>query len=615
MSLHSLKVERPQHLLALTALLVTWGLVHVALVAFRGVPALDGSLVDPDSYMRLVRVGELVRDWHWFDGTIARANAPYGDTLHWTRPFDVLILLFALPASYAMDMERALYVAGFLVSPVLQLATALLLIWALRPVIQRDARFLPAVALFLQPGALAYSLLGRADHHALLLLVFVAVAGFMLRGLHNARDGRAPFIAGAFAAFGVWISVEFLLVAAICLTTLSLAWLIGERDRASQGKWFAFGLSAVILLALFVERPIDSLLVASYDRVSSVYYLVSVAILVFWRTAETLEGRRGPGLHLAGRAALGTVGAVAVALVIAAVYPLFYAGPMAEVDPRIVPIWLDRVLEMRPLVPDDRHSLGTFVIFLGGVIVAIPLFVVALMSERGSPRFFPYLFIGVALILLTLVALRHMRFSSYAELAFVMAFAVLFDRFLRWTGTIDTDLLRGFLRGSFISILVVGPLVVGNTLMARPTNHTDAAGQSLSGCDAGAVAAYLESDPRWRMAPQTILAFMDIGPELLYRTRHRVIGTPYHRNGDGIFDGHRMLATGDLAEARALAEQRRVDLILLCQSSAERAFYAAAEGEENLYALLDRGTPPGWLSAVELPPTLRDTARLYQVVR
>ena len=45
------------------------------------------------------------------------------------------------------------------------------------------------------------------------------------------------------------------------------------------------------------------------------------------------------------------------------------------------------------------------------------------------------------------------------------------------------------------------------------------------------VAAFLESDPRWSAAPQTVLAFMDIGPELLYRTRHEVIGTPYHRNG------------------------------------------------------------------------------------
>src|SRR3546814_9831530 len=99
------------------------------------------------SYMRMVRVSELAQGWQWFDDTIARANAPYGDVLHWTRPFDLLILLLALPAGFVLEAEQALYLAGMIVSPLLQLATALLLIWALRPVIRPEVWFLPAVAL------------------------------------------------------------------------------------------------------------------------------------------------------------------------------------------------------------------------------------------------------------------------------------------------------------------------------------------------------------------------------------------------------------------------------------------------------------------------------------
>src|SRR3546814_7177911 len=108
--------------------------------------------------------------------------------------------------------------------------------------------------------------------------------------------------------------------------------------------------------------------------------------------------------------------------------------------------------------------------------------------------------------------------------------------------------------------------------MTEEAVASDAAGQPLDGCEVRDVAGYLETDPQWR-SPQTVLAFMDIGPELLYRTRHRVIGTPYHRNGDGIFDGHRILASPDLAAARALIEQRRIDLVLLCPSPVERGFY------------------------------------------
>ncbi|GAB4369360.1 MAG: hypothetical protein Kow00114_29110 [Kiloniellaceae bacterium] len=598
----------------MATLVLTWVLVHICLTLFRDVPVFEGGLIDPDSYMRLVRVQELVQGWDWFDSTIARANAPYGDTLHWTRPFDLLILLLALPASLVLELERAIFVAGLAVSPLLQLATVLLLVWALRPAIRPAFWFLPALALFLQPGALSYSLVGRADHHAFLLLVFVVTAGFTLRALRNKLDARPALGAGLAAGFGVWLSVEFLLVVGACFAALGLAWLSGERERAQQSKWCALGMSLVLLVALFVERPLAQAFDVSYDSVSSVQYLLAVGMLVFWQAVEVFEARsrRGPGLLT--RAALAAAGAAAVALLVGGVYPLFFAGPMAEVDPRIVPIWLDRVLEMRPLIPDDRDTLGRFIFYLGGLVLVSLPFLKILAEERGSPRFFAYLFIALACLLLGLVTVAHMRFSIYAEGAFVMAFAVVLDRFLQWSGHIANNLLRGVLRGAFISVVLMGPILVGGSLMAKDT-ASDPGGQPLTGCKVRDMAAYLENDPQWRAEPQTLLAFMDIGPELLYRTHHRVIGTPYHRNGEGIYDGYRILATDDLAAARSLMAQRGVDLVMLCLSPPERSFYARADGKENLYQRLAEGRPPAWLAPVALPGELAGQALLYRVLR
>src|SRR3546814_3112961 len=62
--------------LAVAALIVTWAMVHGGLVIFRDLPVFEGGLIDPDSYMRMVRVSELAQGWQWFDDTIARANAP-----------------------------------------------------------------------------------------------------------------------------------------------------------------------------------------------------------------------------------------------------------------------------------------------------------------------------------------------------------------------------------------------------------------------------------------------------------------------------------------------------------------------------------------------------------
>lgn len=615
--MHSYSAKRSgaAALLPYLALFVTWALVHASLIIFRDLPVFESGLVGPDSYMRMLRVTELYQNWDWFDGTIDRANAPFGDTLHWTRPFDLLLMFVALPISFNMQFEQALYIAGILVSPLLQLTTGFALAWAMRPLIRPEVWFLPAVALFLQPGALAYSVAGRADHHSLLLLVFVVTAGCTLRALRNPLDARPAVYAGASAGFGIWLSVEFLVPLAVCLAALGMPWLFGEREKAAQSKWFALAASLILLVALFVERPIEHFLEPSYDRVSVVQFLVLVCILLFWRAAESFENRSATGTGVIGRSLLGLFGVAAAGLLVNSIYPLFFVGPMAGVDPRIVPIWLDRVLEMRPVVPQDRTSLGNFIFYFGSGLIAVPFFLVLLFREVRTSRFWTLAFVGFACLLLWPLAIKHLRFAGYAEAAFIMAFAVVFDRFLQWSHRIHGDLPRGMLRGGVITVLLLGPLMIGSNLANKVAEAQDASGQSLEACNVRQIASFLDSDSRWAGSQQTILTFLDIGPELLYRTRHAVIGTPYHRNGDGIYDSHRIMTSGDPAQARRMMQARGIGLVLLCQSRGEQIFFSADATDSNLYQRLSRGQAPGWLKEVALPDSLQGQARLFAVQR
>ncbi len=613
MQSYSAKRNGPAQLLPYLALVITWALVHTSLIVFRDLPVFESGLVGPDSYMRLLRVTELYQSWDWFDGTIDRANAPYGDTLHWTRPFDILIMLVALPASFGMTFEKAIYVSGILVSPLLQLMTALALAWAMRPLIRPEVWFLPVVALFLQPAALAYSIAGRADHHSLLMLVFVITAGFTLQALRNPLDARPAVYAGAGAGFGIWLSVEFLLPMAVCLAALGTPWLFGQREKAAQNKWFALSASLVLLAALFAERPLEDLLEPSYDRVSSVQFLIVVCILLFWRAAEFYENHAARQTHILGRLLLGVFGVASAGLLVNAVYPLFFTGPMAGVDPRILPIWLDRVLEMRPLIPQDRDSLGAFIFYFGSGLMVLPFFLKFMLEERRSDRFWVLAFIGFACLILWPMAIKHMRFSSYAEVVFVMAIAVVFDRFLQWTHSIHSDLSRGLVRGCVITVLLLGPITVGTMLKNQEADAKDASGQSLEACNVRQVSDFLETDARWAGSQQTILTFLDIGPELLYRTGHAVIATPYHRNSDGIYDSYRILTSSDTENARRMMAERRIDLILLCQSRAEKIFFSSAS--DSLYKRLSEGEAPQWAEEVVLPPSLQRQARLFAINR
>ncbi len=89
-----------------------------------------------------------------------------------------------------------------LISPVCLALTMAALAWAATPMLDRDARLFGCLALLMQPTVLAYSSLGRPDHHSLLLLLFMALLGLTMRLLTDPRAHRMAAAAGLVAALG-----------------------------------------------------------------------------------------------------------------------------------------------------------------------------------------------------------------------------------------------------------------------------------------------------------------------------------------------------------------------------------------------------------------------------
>ena len=78
--------------------------------------------------------------------------------------------------------------------------------------------------------------------------------------------------------------------------------------------------------------------------------------------------------------------------------------------------------------------------------------------------------------------------------------------------------------------------------------------------------------------PQNILNFNYSGPELLYRSHHNVVATPYHRNTAGIADTIRFLRGKSDGPAKALAQKRQIDLALICPADPEASNYRTVAG-------------------------------------
>ncbi len=604
------------------SLFAFWVLVEAGLLAIGATPLFDGGLIGTDGYMRLVRVELLHETGAWFDGRIPRSNAPYGDTLHWTRLFDLLLLAAAWPLTPFLGFEKALFWGGSFVSPLLLLATGLTMIWAAKPVIDRENLPIVILIFFAQLGVMAYSLPGRVDHHTLQMFLIALTVGLVMRCCGVRPEVRLALPAGVVLSLGLWVSAEFLLVTFFTMVAFWLTWLRHGRAGSRAALRFAAGFAGSLVLVLLVERSWDELLAEEYDRVSVVFLLVALLHLAFWAAIFWVE--RGNRLQSRARVSLSAIAAAAGGALLYGVYPKFFGGGMVDVDPEVARVFLSNVKELKSLVPDDLRSFGLFLFWLGAVAIALSFACAQAWRKRRADAGPTWAFFALALGLYFALSLRHLRFAPFAELLAVVPLACLVVALRQRLDGIANRTWREMTRSLATMAVIFGITGVGLWLGLRPGpgSGTDPAktliGAALAGdkdCGIARIAAYLNRPRTFGERSRIIATHVDWGPELLYRTGHAVVAAPYHRNAPGILDIHRMYSAVDPATSKAIVEARGIELALLCPSHRERLFYAGEGEGATFYQRLLEGWTPSWLAPVALPDDLATSFRLFQVVR
>jgi asparagine N-glycosylation enzyme membrane subunit Stt3 len=204
---------------------------------------IDGEtprLTDTDCYMWLVRAERLYDGHGWYDAAIARANWPYGHTLHWARLLDILLLAGAYTGALVTDFKTALFWWAMIISPLLHVVSLAALFWAASPLFGRD-RLARLGLLFLgQMGIWGSFAAGRPDHHSLLLLLFIILLGFIIRMTDARGSLNNAVCAGATAATAMWVSVESLAAVAMAQGIFAALWL--EKRAGIAGKAGGFSL-------------------------------------------------------------------------------------------------------------------------------------------------------------------------------------------------------------------------------------------------------------------------------------------------------------------------------------------------------------------------------------
>ncbi|MFZ0020660.1 MAG: hypothetical protein WAL10_25360, partial [Acetobacteraceae bacterium] len=180
-------------------------LVDVAIGAHWLPSVFHGALFNPDSYMRLARLDDILVAHAPID-VVARDGSGAGTVLYWSHLLDTLLLVLAVPLAPFLGEHEALRWAGVLLGPLSAGLLGMALAWAAAPLSEPARRWTAALSGSLAIPVIAYSLPGVVHHHTLVALAGVMCAGWAGRsGFAGARAGRRL---GAWACFGLWLSPE-----------------------------------------------------------------------------------------------------------------------------------------------------------------------------------------------------------------------------------------------------------------------------------------------------------------------------------------------------------------------------------------------------------------------
>ena len=577
--------------------------VLAAMIVWDLSPVRRGELPDADSYMRLVRVMRLHDTASWYDDSLPRSNAPYGETSNWTRPLDVLMLGPALALQSLVGFRAALFWVGALISPLLLIVGCVTMAWGTKPLWGDDRHLWVMPALFSQLALLTYSSPGRADHHTLIALGNIVELSCGIRLVLGRRNGNASLATGMAGAFAIWVSPEGVFFLVPIVLALAVQWVMGEDEAAAKVWRMSMALAAGLAIAMVVERPPGRFLVVEHDKVSLVHFLAALTAAGAGAAAMTMARHARARLP---RVAVLLGLAWAGGLLVAWVAPGFWRGSLEGANPGFEGTFMPRNAEFQSQFPIDPRGLVFCLEMLGTSALVLPYAIYRARLARGDRSFAMVAALAVTLVGCVAMGLFHLRLSIYPEIIAAVFCADLVVRISAAGGGVVSAPLAA-------AALCLGPLALAVAVQtAYPAATAGPVGKHSFSLTA--MSDYLEPRRAPGTSPIILAQFPSLGTELLYRTGYSVVAAPDHRGWEGIRDELAAWNAASDDSVRAIVERRGVALVLLCRRAGDLdVLDPGRDPATTFYGRLHAGRVPAWLEPVPLPPALARDFCLYEV--
>ncbi|ARS28661.1 hypothetical protein [Sphingomonas sp. KC8] len=562
-------------------LLLFWAVAAFMLIAWKWSAIHWFALGDTDDNLRMAEVRAWLKGQGWYDLRQYKLDPPGGANIHWSRLVDLPIagLILAIKPFFGGVLAEKWAVA---IAPLLALGTAMVgLTLAVRRLVAPAAY--PLAILILGCAAQALGMVDAAPDRPSWLAT--GVPDPWRRRDRRSEAGARRATLGIATSLSLIIGLELFPYLALAAGITGLRW-VADGNEAQRMRAYGATLAA--------GCTIGFLLFASYANRGP----VCDALSPVWLSAALGGGALLVGLSFVkargwpARLALAIVAAALIGGCFALAWPHCLSRPEG-VSPELDQLWLSHVREARPIY---THGWRVAVPIAALPVVGLIGSIWALWRARGTAAFMPWL--GTTLMVLTacLLLLWQLRAAAASQLLAVPGAVAIGWAGLGWIKQHSSAIVR--IAGPIILLVVVsgaiGRIVV-DAIPAKPvTTYRKVINTANSRCPTLPALA-----PIARLAPATILTFVDFGPRLIAVTPHKALAGPYHRNGQAILDvQHAFRGTAD--NARAIIQRHGVSLVLICPGMSESTIYAS-EAKTGFYVQLRNGRAPDWLEPVTLP--------------
>jgi len=570
-------------------------------------PDLDSLIRDPDGFSWLNRVMLLHTSGDWFNATDPRISPPEGLAQHWSRPFDVVLYTGAWIGSRFVPFKDALFGWSLALGPILQIISLVALFWAFRPVMKGTDYLVLGFLYVTQMGIVTTYSFGRPDHQQLLNILFIISIGLTTRILMRPLNIRLCLLAGFISALGIWVSVETLLVVLAVYLCLGGLWLFGTRGLTRKVCYYSSSLALFSIVFLFLEKGHSAFSSVEIDKLSIAFISLLTAISVFWWTVLLLENGKAIQQSAVSRFTLSLIGSLLIIGIMEVFFPGFFSGPAAGVDNLYNETRRLKILEARPLVDFGDIASGNwkaefvrFSYWMGLIIPAIPVIVLKLVKEPNPGKLF-WIFIATTLLIYIPDTFIHLRWIHYAVIILLLPYAFLVSAVLGRVDAMTSGLLASVLR-ILVILLSAGVFILpGYIFPEASVASEDPQSGTMKRCEINSIVPLLNKTPGPGESQKKILAFVDYGPEILFRTDHSVYSIPSHRYQTGYTVSYQMMNSSTDEEALCIIESNTPDYILICPNDMKTDFYGRKDRTETFYQHLANKSYPSWINEVENP--------------